>query len=114
MFIYEIQGINDQMLREISEKLKSHPSLIYLDLSRNPITKKGIEYLTKLFESNTIIQYIGLSKINISIVIMLNAWLITKRKLSLIYNIYKIYLKILKERDAIIERNKQVNIYIYT
>ena len=66
-------GINDQMLGEISEKLKSHPSLICLDLSRNPITKKGIEYLTKLLESNTIIQYIGLSKINISIVFMLNA-----------------------------------------
>ena len=29
---------------ERSEKLKSHPSLICLDLSRNPITKKGIEY----------------------------------------------------------------------
>jgi hypothetical protein len=100
-------NLNDGDVEKICNKLKTDTKLISLDISKNNITKASISLIASVIDTNKTLQYLGLAMNNLGnsdivplvSVIGANPFPIDGVEAQL---------KRMKERDAIIEKNKKL------
>ena len=100
-------SLNDDDVKQITDGLKENHTLKVLDISYNKITGQSIEYFKELTELNKTLEFIGLAKNNLSIE-DLQGFLDCIGKTPFPEEEADAHIKKMKERDAIIEKNKKL------
>jgi len=99
--------ITDEMVEQIAKKIKVSTSLLAFDISKNKITGKSILSLCDALDRNRSLQYLGLAMNELTgtdVMPLLNAL----GSNSFPQENSEEQLKKMKDRDAIIEKNKKL------
>lgn len=100
-------NIDDAMVEQIAKKVKTSTTLLALDLSKNNLTKKSVVALCEALDRNRSLQYLGL-QMNSLIGSDVEGFVNVLGNEPFAPENVEEQLKKMKDRDAIIEKNKKL------